>query len=214
MNGLLKNNYYASLAGAKWLAFTLFFSGIIVTAAGRREWLIVYSLLCITGFSANASGSLRKEGASKWSLYKLSLPVPRKMIVKSQYVSQLLWILFGALAAGICISLSVLLHGFLFDLPTDVFSVFTVGISISLYMDSIFYPLYYVGGEERTEVITVLSLAGAVILFSGIVYLINFAFDFSMEPWQVLLSMAAVLLIASLAFTASYFITVTIFEKT
>ena len=44
------------------------------------------------------------------------------------------------------------------DKDTDVFMLFVIGVGISLFMGAIFFPLFYVGGEERNEVFLVISL--------------------------------------------------------
>ena len=70
----------------------------------------------------------------------------------------LLWLIVGMVFAGIGVALSIMLHGFPFDKDTDVFMLFVIGVGISLFMGAIFFPLFYVGGEERNEVFLVISL--------------------------------------------------------
>lgn len=213
MTGLIRNNIYAALASAKWIAAAFVVFGIAVGIFDNRTLLIVFSLVSMVGFSLNSMASLRKENTSKWNKHKLTAPLRRKDIVKSYYISQLLWTLAGVILASMVMGLSFLIHGFLFDCKTDIATVFTAGISISLLAGAGFFPLFYLGGEERHEAVLVISLVASVGFFAGLVYLINLAFDFQMGSLWILLSMAAALAVAALAFTLSYFISVSIFRK-
>lgn len=213
MKGLIRNNYYAALASAKWLAVAMLVFGVTVIILGKSTPLIIFSLLCVIGFSSNGVASLRKESTSKWNKYKMTTPVRRRDIVKSHFISHLIWILSGTLATSICVGLSILLHGFIFDTGTDIMSIFVAGMSIGFFMGAIFYPLFHLGGEERNEAILGISLVGSIGVFMGLVYLINLAFGLGMQTWQVLLSMAIVLVIAVFTFLLSYLVTVSIFQK-
>lgn len=213
MKGLLWYHYYSALASAKWFAAVLLVLGITAVILGRDFALILFSLLCIVGFSVNSLASLRKESASKWGRYQITAPVQRRNIVKGHYLSQLLWTLAGVLVSGACVGLSLLFHGFFFDAGKDIAAIFCTGLSISLLMGGIFYPLFYLGGEERNEVVLGLSLLGSIAIYVGLVYLINLAFSFQMSLWQIWLSMAILLFIAALVFLFSYLAAVRIFQK-
>lgn len=160
MKGLLKNNFYATLSNAKVFAAIMLLLGIFVVAMGNKipSLIIGYMLLAMIGFSLISIASLRKESATKWSKYKLTTPVKRSAIVQSYFLSFLLWLIVGMVFAGIGVALSIMLHGFPFDKDTDVFMLFVIGIGISLFMGAIFFPLFFVGGEERNEVFLVISL--------------------------------------------------------
>ena len=80
------------------------------------------------------------------------MPVKRAAIVKSYFISQLIWLLVGTLYAGIVISLSWALHGCPYDNSIDVVSIFALGISVSIFTGAFFFPLLYLGGEERSDV--------------------------------------------------------------
>ncbi len=213
MNGLLKNNFYASWDNAKWFAAAMTALGIVVVLAEPRGPLIGYLLVSMIGFSANGLGSLRKEGASKWGKYKLTLPVRRRQIVGSYFLTQLFWLAAGMLFAGVVVGVSLLLHGYVFDLPTDVLMLFTVGIGVSLWMGAFFFPLYYLGGEERSEVVLITSFLAAAGVLSGLVYFLNWLFGPHQTLTQLLLSSAALLGTALLAYGVSYLAALKIFER-
>ena len=214
MKGLLKNNFYAAQASAKWLfaALALLGSALVITGGGQA-WAVPYSLLCMACFPVNALAALRRESSSKWNKYKLTTPVRRSDIIKSYFISQLLWMLAGAALSGAFIGASALLGGVPFDRELDLLMVFTCGTSVNLFVSALFYPLFYLGGEDRSEAALGIGLVGAVGIVAALVWAINLAFGFKMNLVQTVLS-AAILLACALAFfAASYFFTSAIFKR-
>lgn len=214
MKGLFRNNLYATLSNTKVFSGIMLLLGVfVVTMDNKNPSLIIsYVLLGMIGFPLNAIASLRKESAAKWSQYKLTTPVKRSDIVKSCFISLLLWLLVGMAFAGAAVALFVTLHGFPFDRNTDIFLLYVVGISVSLFMGAIFFPLFYLGGEERNEVFLVISLLCSIAIIMGLSTFINTLFP-NMTTLQVVLSGIVILVCALLAFALSYPITVGIFKK-
>ncbi len=152
--------------------------GVFVVAMDNKipSLIIGYMLLAMIGFSLNSIAILRKESATKWSKYKLTAPVKRSAIVQNYFLNLLLWMIVGMIFAGIGVALSIMLHGFPFDRNTDVFMLFVADIGISLFMGAIFFPLFYLGGEERNEVFLVISVLCGIGLVMGLTTLINTLF--------------------------------------
>lgn len=215
MKGLFRNNLYAALPNTKVFSGIMLLSGIFVVAMDNKipSLIIGYMLLGMIGFSLNAIACLRKESASAWSKYKLTAPIKRSDVVKSYFLSQLLWLFVGMLFAGICVALSVMLHGFPFDRNTDILMLFVVGIGISLFMGAIFFPLFYLGGEERNEVFLVISLLCSVGIMMGLTTLINTFFPKPMTTLQIVLGGMIILACALLAFALSCPLTVCVFKR-
>mgnify|MGYP006990140960 CR=1 FL=1 len=94
---------------------------------------------------------MRKESVTKWSKYKLTVPVKRSEIISGNKIfiqvedpiinpipenklitknsslrSSLLWLVVGMIFAGIGVAFSVMLHGFPFDRNTDIFMMFGI----------------------------------------------------------------------------------------
>ncbi len=205
MKGLLKNNFYAALSNAKVFAVILFVLGIFAAVLGKRDtsWMIGYMMLSMIGFSFNSIASVRKESVGKWSKYKLTTPVTRSAIVRSYYLSLLSWLAVGMAFAGMGAALSVALRGFPFDRTTDIFLLFVAGVGISLFMGAIFFPLFYIGGEERNEVSLVISLLGGVGLVMGLTALVNAPFPAPMTQAQILFGGAMMIGCALAAFGIS-----------
>ena len=213
MKGLLKNNFYATLSNAKVFAAIMLLLGIFVVAMDNKipSLIIGYMLLAMIGFSLNSIASLRKESATKWS--KLTTPVKRSAIVQSYFLSLLLWLIVGMVFAGIGVALSIMLHGFPFDKDTDVFMLFVIGVGISLFMGAIFFPLFYVGGEERNEVFLVISLLCGIGFVMGLTTLINTLFPAPMTTMQIILGGVIIFACALLVFVISCPVTAYVYHK-
>lgn len=215
MKGLLRNNFYATLSSARTLAGMIILLGIFVVAMDNTipSLIIGYMLFVIIGFSLNSISSLRKEYISKWNKHKLTAPVKRTDIIKSLFVSELLWMFVGIAFAAVSTTLSISLHGNPFDKNTDVFMLFVVGIGISLFMGAIFFPLFFLGGEERNEVFLVVSLLGGIGSIMGLATLINIFFPYGMTASQILISGVMILVCSILVFAVSCPLTAFIFQK-
>lgn len=211
MKGLLRNNLYATLSNAKVFSGFMILFGIFVVAVISQSLQIGYVMIGIIGFSINAIAITKNEFISKWGKYKLTLPVKRTDIVKSLFLNQIIWLLVGTFFVGIEISLSWLFHGCPFDQSIDVLTMFALGVSMSLFMGAVFFPLFYVGGEEKSEVFLVISLLCAF----GIDFAIVSAVNDLLEPGIASIVCGAVILIicSLLAFTLSYPLTAKIFKK-
>lgn len=212
MKGLFRNNFFVVYSNAKVFALVMLLIGIFVAAVVSPSLLVGYTLLGMIGFSSNAFAGLGKEYTSRWGRYKLTTPVKRSDIVKSYYISQLLWLLVGIVFAGTVIALSTALHGFPFDRSTDIFTLLVVGSGISLFMGAIFFPLFYLGGEERSEVFLIVSLLGGGGLVMGLSSLFNKVFPHMSVP-QLVLSEAVIFACALMAFILSCPLTVAVFKR-
>lgn len=211
MKGLLKNNFFAVCSNAKVFSVFMLVVGIFVAAVISQPLLIGYALLGMVGFTINALISIKKEYLSKWGTYKLTLPVKRADIVKSHFISQLIWLLVGAVLAGLIISLSWMLHGCPFDNSIDTLSLFVLGISISDFTGAFFFPLFYWGGEERSDVFLIISLLCGAGIALGIISLINFYLDSGVTA--ILFGNAVLLVCSLLVFGLSCLLTVGIYDK-
>ena len=215
MKGLLKNNFYATLSNVKVFAIVMLLLGIFAVAMDNKipSLMIGYMLSGMIGFSFHSIAGLRKESATKWSKYKLTAPVKRSAIVQSYFWSLLLWLTAGIVFAGIGVALSIMLHGFPFDKSTDILMLFVAGIAISLFMGAIFFPLFYLGGEERNEVFLIISLLCSIGIFMGLTAFINTLFPTPMTTTQIISGGMIILASALLVFILSCPLTVCVYHK-
>ncbi len=211
MKGLLKINFLAVCSNVKVFSAFMLMLGIFVVAVISQSLLIGYVLLSIVGFSVIAVTSIKKEFVSKWGKYKLTLPIKRANIVKSYFVSQLIWLIVGTVFAGASISLSWLLHGCPFDNSIDTLSIFALGISVSLFTGAFFFPLFYLVGEEKGEVSLIISLLCGIGISLGIIRTLNL---YLTPGFTTVLIGSVILIICSLLmFALSYPLTVNIYKK-
>ena len=115
--------------------------------------------------------------------------------------------------AGIGLGLSWLLHGCPFDQNMDALMVFFVGVSISLFAGAIFFPLFYLCGEERSGAFLVISLLCAIGIVMGIITFINITFGPKMTTVQILLGAMMMLACSLTVFALSYPVTTAIFKR-
>lgn len=211
MKGLLRNNFSAVCANAKVFSIFMLLFGIFVAAVVSQSAQIGYAMTGMVGFSFNAVAVVKNEYVSKWGKYKLTLPVRRADIIKSLYLNHIIWLLIGTLFVGAGIGLSYFLHGCAFDQSIDILTMFALGISMSLFMGAIFFPIFFFGGEERSEVFLVISILCAF----GIDLLLVSILNELLEPgFTTILFGAAALVVSSLlAFAVSYPLTVRIFRR-
>lgn len=211
MKGLLKNNFFTVWANAKVFSIFMLIIGITIVTVRSQSFQIGYALIGIIGFSINAIAVVKNEFISKWGKYKLTLPVKRADIVKSYFINQIIWLLVGTLFVGIEVGLSWLLHGCPFDIPTDTLTVTALGISVSIFMGAMFFPLFYLGGTDKSDVFLAITLLCAF----GIDFVIVSITNELLEPGTyTALCGAGILIICSLlAFCISYPLTVSIYGR-
>ncbi len=211
MKGLLKNNFYAAWANAKVFVVFLFLFGAFTVAVVSQSLVIGFVLTGIIGFSVNAAAVTKNEFVSKWGKYKLTLPVRRADIIISLFLNMAAWMLAGMVFAVAVTGLSWLLHGCPFDNSIDMLSMFALGISMSLFTGALFFPLFYLGGEERSEVFLVISLLCAF----GIDFTIISVWNELAQPGIRSIVMGAAVLVGCslLAFVLSCPLTVQIFKR-
>ena len=137
----------------------------------------------------------------------------RMDIVKSFFVSQLLWLAVGITFAGMGVALSVALHGYPFDKDTDIFMLFVTGIAVSLFVGAVFFPMYFLGGEERSTVIMIVSLLGGIGIFMGLTTLVNKVYPDNMTARQIVMSGIFMVACSAAAFAVSCPLTVWVFKK-
>jgi len=151
------------------------YSGTLVL--GNRSLLIVLSILTPILFFIIFISGFRKENSNKWSKYQLTLPVTRKMIALSKYISCLGWILLGTLIIIIGVLLAISLNSELyFTENRDVFTLVILSIGIPLLSGALFYPSIYQFGIDKTEILIfftlIISCLFTLAYFSAVNYFI------------------------------------------
>ncbi len=214
--GLLKNNLYAALANIKlFLAFLAVMGGALLIT-GNGTLLTAFSLISAPAFALLAISCLRKEAASKWSKYKLTFPISRKEIIKSQFQSHMIGTAFGVLLAAVFMGLTVLIHGnlyFYYGFRDAITLLIGSGV-LAFLMGAISYPMFYFWGAERMEAILAIGMLGSVGIALGLTWIINFMVGFGqVDDFQYYMSMAFIVAVTLAALALSFALSVMIFRK-
>lgn len=209
MKGLLLNEFYSAVGNIKLFLFIALAAAIslIVTGSPTAQELFVY--ITITALSVNAVVSFRKDAVSKWDKYEITMPVQRKDIVRSKYLSYLFWLLFGTLLALTVTILAVIIHKTAACLPGTgaLPSMFNLGIGISLLTGALFYPLSYRFGIDKSETILIISIISAILLSIVTLNILNrYIPSFSTR-------MSVFILLYSASFAISYKTTLLLYQK-
>lgn len=215
MRGLMKNNFYATLSGAKILSVIMILIGVFLAVVISPPLLTNYIILGIILHSVSAVSVVKEEFTSKWGKYKLTLPVRRAEIIESQFLNQLLWMAVGTLLSAAVTALSWLLHGCPFDTWFDIVTAFVLGISLSLFTGAVYFPLFHLFfhslGAERGDFFIVLCLGCAFIFDTIIVSLINYFIEPGVK--NRLFGIVILLALSATAYALSYPLTVRIFRR-
>lgn len=189
MKGLLKNNLYGVIENIKIVFAFITLLGMALLFTGEASLLNIFSLIVAPVVAVLTISCLRKESSSKWSKYKLTLPVKRKEIVKGQYISHFLISLAGMLTVALFILLTVLIHGnqYFYYGFRDAVTLILLGGILSILIGAIAYPLYYLWGAERTEIILVLSVVLSIAVIMGLSIFVNFLQEAEMFQIQCII---------------------------
>ena len=194
MKGLLKNNFYGMIENLKIALVFVLVLGVV----------LLLSMSC-----------LRKESSSKWEKYKLTLPVRRKEIVKSQYISHLLLSLSGTVFVALFLSITVFIHGnkYFYYGFRDAITLIVGGGVLGILIGAFAYPLYYVWGAGKTEVISVVSALGAVAVIMVLSIMVNIiSGDDAVSNTLYYASLIVMLFISLFTFGVSYILSCSIFK--
>lgn len=217
MTGLLKNNFYGAIGSAKIILLFLFIDGITLLVTGNQTVLAALALSSATLLSLNTASSIRKESSTKWIKYQLTTPVKRSEIVKSRYLTHVLWSIAGLAIPFIFIALGLLIHGniYFYNELRDPISFLSLNLGTSLFMGAIFYPLVYLLDSDKSEILMTIALLLSIALTVTIIKLINAKYP----PNTILSNLAffkdigIYLATTILAFISSQFLTTFIYNK-
>lgn len=215
MKGLFKNNLYGVIENIKIVFIFILALGTILLITGDSTILSVFSIISAPVIAVVSISCLRKESASEWDKYKLTLPVRRKDIIKSQYVSHLVWSVSGVVLVAVFMVITILLHGnqYFYYGFRDAITLILVGEVLAIWIGAIAYPLYYMWGSERTEVILVISVIGAVSAVLGLSALVNFLTGSgSVSNTEYYISLILIIVITNIVFVLSYYLSNLIFS--
>ena len=145
----------------------------------------------------------------KWEKFQVSMPLKRKNLVASFYLSILIATIAGFLLCGIVLGIGFVLHESLLEHAMDTaFGSVTYVIAIALLMAALLLPIGSTKfGENKGELFFTVCLAAAV----GVALLIQWVGGRAEFPAAVI--SASQVIISAIAFVFSYYITSKIYAK-
>lgn len=215
MKGLLRSLFYSAADNLRVAMVLVAAAGVVLVASGSTTLLNVLPLVVPPLLALVAIGALRREGASKWPRYQLTLPVRRRDIVRSRYLSHLFWSLAGTLAAALLLAMTLAVHGdhyFYYGLR-DALTLVLGGGVLALLIGAIAYPLLQRLGTERLEAVFAVSVAGAVALVLGMSLVINLVAAGDVNDSLYYGSLVAIVGLTALLYIASYNFTALCFTR-
>lgn len=212
----MRNNFVGVMENIKGMLLLIAGLGVVLCVTGSSLLLNVFSLASAPALAVTSAACFRKEALSKWSKYKLSLPVRRREIIQSYYISHLFWCAVGMTVTATFMALTVWIHGnqyFYYGLRDAVTLIIGGGV-LAILTGSISYPLFYSLGEEKTEFGIAASVAGAIAIVAGLSGLINIlAGDGGISDRTYDLSLILIVAVTGICCFLSYRLSVVFFRQ-
>ena len=191
----------------KYIFAILLLYGFIFIPQGNSSILgavvIIFPMLVIT--------TLSYDHAGKWDRFALTMPVTRKMLVRSKYILFLIMLLFGMLI-GAVFSAAGLLFRQDFDIMEIMVEIMAVAVA-ALWFGIILLPLIYKFGVERARLFLLLLFA---LLGGGMMAFVSIAKNAPLPaftPQQSALIIGIFLASSIAAYAVSYLVSVKIYQK-
>ncbi|MCI9625882.1 MAG: ABC-2 transporter permease [Clostridia bacterium] len=207
MKGLLYKDFYCLKQNMKYIFAILLLYGFIFIPQGNSSILgavvIIFPMLVIT--------TLSYDHAGKWDRFALTMPVTRKMLVRSKYILFLIMLLFGMLI-GAVFSAAGLLFRQDFDIMEIMVEIMAVAVA-ALWFGIILLPLIYKFGVERARLFLLLLFA---LLGGGMMAFVSIAKNAPLPaftPQQSALIIGIFLASSIAAYAVSYLVSVKIYQK-
>lgn len=216
MKGLLKNNYLGMIESIKLVMIIILALGGISLVIGEATLVGLFPFVPAPVMAVLSIANLRKESMSKWCKQKIIFPVQRKDIVKSQYVSHIITLIVGTVLVSLFLVCAVVIHGniYFFYGFRDAITLVLSGTVLSVFIGALAYPLYYLWGESRTEIIILLSVFGSVMFVLTLSAIINTVTgERTVNNMEYYIGVGLISCVAIIVYAISYFITVRINSK-
>lgn len=209
MKGLFLNHFYASIGDMKLFLVVVVIAAAAAIVTGNPTAQEIFVYITITALSISAVASSRKGAVSNWDKFEITMPVQRKEIVKSRYLIYSFW-----LAVGVVIALAVTLvtmrihkNSNLLHEMSNFYSMFVLGIGLSLLTGSLFFPIACLAGLDKSETILIISF----LLSIGLTVLILNVLNYFITYFAI--RMAAFIILYLIFFLGSYILTRGIYAK-
>src|SRR5690625_1635721 len=159
MKGLILNNLYSV---ERSIRFSTFLSIILIVGLLLIQQSFSVRIAAFLPFlliPVNAFEVLKLDQLSGWNKFEITLPVKRHQIILSKYVIFLLLFLLGAILSILLFYIIKLFISFSFTLL--FFNYLLRGMGMVLCLAVIVYPLTFILGTEKSDIIMLCSMGFA-----------------------------------------------------
>ena len=222
MKGLIKHNLYAVestlkgyLCGVLLSILAICCFRFIVSDATLQTIANFASYVIMGSFAGLPFTLLHNLSKSQWTRFELTLPITRKDVIKSRYLSFLIFTCF-ALVSFLLLNLVNYLLGI--DLNLDIFFNFytlTTCFILCLAVPAFLHPLTLICGIDKGEILFFISVACALIVCSLLPMVLFGQLIASMSSTIVSLYLfqCSSILLSFALFVGSYFISQKIYAR-
>lgn len=215
MKGLIRNNFYSVISSLKWtIALCIVLNIVVVMMAfyepSSGSLLPILMLGQIGAFVGLTASALQKDNASKWSKYERILPLKISDVVKARYISFFLFSMIGVFLASLTLVCFFTIAPQFVNMERVGYG-YSFGFTFALLVPALIYPLVLKFGEDKSEVMLLVSIFITLALFvGGSVILAPFigglnSADFIYRTISMVVSVVT--------FLTSYFISLTMYKR-
>ena len=175
MKGLLLEIYYKNIKNIYIMNAFLILVWILINLFADIQMIVfAYCAVVIFSNSLLILLSQRKDYDLKLYKYEFMLPIKKKNIILSKYVSQIVIIFLAVLMLVILNYISIYLGKNYFDYgSSDLITLLNVLLAFILQLVSIFYLALYFIDLEKGDLWIVLGLIGSIMLVSIEIFAVN-----------------------------------------
>lgn len=175
MKGLLLEIYYKNIKNIFIMNAFLILVWILINLFADIQMIVfAYCAVVIFSNSLLILLSQRKDYDLKLYKYEFMLPIKKKNIILSKYVSQIVIIFLAVLMLVILNYISIYLGKNYFDYgSSDLITLLNVLLAFILQLVSIFYLALYFIDLEKGDLWIVLGLIGSIMLVSIEIFAVN-----------------------------------------
>lgn len=208
MKGLILNNFYSVRDSIKLSLMIAIVANVILIATGNSTSLQIAIFLSFVLISSNAFEVLKQDSSSGWSKFEFILPLARYKIVQSKYLTFLLLLVLSLLVTIVIFAVSSL---FITSSEELILNFTFRGMGFVFCIASIVYPLTYILGGDKSEVIRLISMVFSLGVF-GLIYFLQLKVMEKTESFDRIFSLSF-LLVSIIFFVISYVVSIITYKE-
>jgi ABC-2 type transport system permease protein len=189
--------------------YALMVFGIIAIFSFASTFSVFTAVFCV----ALAMNAFAYDNICKWDQYATSLPISRKTLVLSKYITTFLFMIGCIFVQAIMLFLSSLIHHTAFSVDSLLPLALLSGMT--LISNSIFLPLIFKFGTEKARIVFIIAivvLGGIAGAFTGFYSTGNSAELFNTSMSIVLPILSIIPFVALGLYVISYFVSVALYS--